>query len=107
MTYVQVDNVKQASGFFDYKGLDLNLIVPGTQHYPQASNSAFFGYEGVIPEHPDLHSITEEHYETVKADELKPEPSVYEQLDELKKKYVVLEQAQADLLSTLAEKKVL
>lgn len=51
-------------GDCDYKGLDTRKFVPGTLIYPTGSYDFYVITEQEdIPEHPDIHLITEEEYE--------------------------------------------
>lgn len=65
MICLKVINVApERGGMYDYKGLDINKIVPGTQVYPYGTRD-FYGIteQEDIPEHGDIHLITEAEYE--------------------------------------------
>lgn len=64
---VCVTNLIGNGGAADYKGLDINLIVPGSPIYLFDDNLAFFEYSGNIINHPDLQVITVEEYNTAKS----------------------------------------
>ncbi|MGE6260858.1 hypothetical protein ACQKCU_23780 [Heyndrickxia sporothermodurans] len=63
MEYLKINNFPRDRAA-DYKGLNLNQIVPGTQLYP-AADYAIVGYEGEVPEHEDLEIVSEEYYQEV------------------------------------------
>lgn len=65
MIYVKVSNVFTSQGNADYKGLDLDKIVPGTQLYPQGANYCIVGYEGDLPMNTDLVEVTETDHTTL------------------------------------------
>lgn len=69
MVHIKVMNTRNTDGTMDYKGLDLSLIVPGTQLYPSDENAAYLGYDGEIPDHPDISAITEAEHQA-KRDEI-------------------------------------
>lgn len=66
--YLKVNNLIQLGGNADYKGLDINLIVGGTQLYflDNGKNEAYFMYKGDAVDHFDLEVITEEQYQAAK-----------------------------------------
>lgn len=55
---VKVSNLIQSNGHADYKGLDLNKIVAGTQLYPDYDNVAYFFYDGEVPTVTGLQVVT-------------------------------------------------
>ncbi|BFH10892.1 hypothetical protein WJ0W_006751 [Paenibacillus melissococcoides] len=72
-------------GNYDYKGLDTNKFVPGTLVYPSESYDFYVITEQSreeIPEHEDIHLITEEEYEAAyEAERNRPrEPGPIEKL---------------------------
>ena len=50
----------------DYKGLDLNLIKPFSQLYPDSEDIAILIYDGELPIHMDIVEITETEYKNYK-----------------------------------------
>lgn len=70
MIYIKVDNLIQLNGNADYKGLDIDGILAGTQIYllENGKNEAYFTYNGDIVGHDDIQQITEEEYLAVKYD---------------------------------------
>lgn len=58
MKIIEVKNLIQASGTADYKGLDIDNIVSGTQLYPDYDNVAYFHYDGEAVDHADVSVIT-------------------------------------------------
>ncbi|NGP59879.1 hypothetical protein FLT15_16925 [Paenibacillus thiaminolyticus] len=52
-------------GNYDYKGLDINKFVPGTQVYPTGTRDFYVITEQEdIPVHEDIHLITTEEFES-------------------------------------------
>lgn len=66
MFIVKVNNLTQANGKLDYKGLDINKIVGGTQLYPSYDNVAYFFYDGEVNEGGDIQIITQATYDSHK-----------------------------------------
>lgn len=66
MINVKVNNViPSGGGNADYKGLDLEHIVPGSQVYLQDTDLAtvaYFKYKGDIVTHSDVSTVTEAEY---------------------------------------------
>ncbi|PZM67506.1 hypothetical protein [Paenibacillus dendritiformis] len=72
-------------GECDYKGLDIDKFVPGTQVYPAGTRDFYVITEQEdIPVHEDIHLITEEEYsEAFNAEnERQREPGPIEKLQE-------------------------
>lgn len=67
MKGIKITNVVgERGGNYDYKGLDFELFVPGTQIYPKGTRDfCVITEEENIPEHEDIVRITEEEYEAV------------------------------------------
>ena len=65
MKILKVNNLIQISGAADYKGLNLNKIVTGTQIYPPTDNSAYFYYEGDYAPLKDIQEVDEVTYQQV------------------------------------------
>lgn len=65
MIGLKVINVApERGGNYDYKGLDIDKFVPGTQVYPSGTRDFYVITEQEdIPEHEDIHLITTEEYE--------------------------------------------
>ena len=86
MKAVKISNLVQPNGSVDYKGLNIDLNVPGTQVYDiEDGNNVAYLYttQDVLPQHPDLIEISEAEYEAAKADFLARQkanqpPSIYE-----------------------------
>lgn len=62
MVHLKINNLIQLGGSADYKGLNIDLIVGGTQIYflENGRNEAYFQYNGEPVNHTDLEVITEE-----------------------------------------------
>ena len=57
--YIKVTNLVQESGHVDYKGLDINLIKPGSAIYNFEGNETAFFYDGEVVANHDIHVIDE------------------------------------------------
>lgn len=69
MTYVKLKNfIPKGGGQADYKGLDLSLIIPGSQFYDEAENAYYFVYESEsgVTTHQDIVIIDESTYNQAK-----------------------------------------
>lgn len=66
MKLVKINELVQNHGMCDYKGLDVQKIVTGTQLYPSFENAAYFEYDGDVITSGDIEEITPEVYEAVK-----------------------------------------
>ncbi len=64
---VRVSNLIGNSGTADYKGLDIQLIAPGTPLYLFDNNLAYFEYNGDMVNHPDLQITTISEYNEAKS----------------------------------------
>ena len=85
MKFIKVKNLRQQTGACDYKGLDIDLIVTGSQLYPSDDNSAYFMYNGEVVNHIDLSIITQDEYEKVKNIEIDTEkPTLESEVNMLK-----------------------
>lgn len=79
MKIVKVSNLI-INNVADYKGLDLNKIVGGTQLYPDYDNVAYFFYDGDVIESTYLEIVTEATYiEHKKRIDSAPKPITQEQ----------------------------
>jgi hypothetical protein len=91
---IKVNNLIQNDGRCDYKGLNLSLIVSGTQLYPSFENTAYFEYEGEVKIGGDIETVTPEAYETVKLQiEAEMPISPEEELSQLKQQVVAQQSA--------------
>lgn len=77
MKILKISNLLDSYGTADYKGIDLNKIIPGSQLYPQdGSNTAYLKYNSnTLPSDADLTEITEDEYNQIKTliDKNKPQ----------------------------------
>lgn len=84
MIGLKVVNVApERGGNYDYKGLDLDKFVSGSQVYPRGTRDFYVITEQeAIPEHPDIYNITEEEYTRVYDAEKnrEPEPNPLEEM---------------------------
>lgn len=99
--YIKINNLIQKNGVADYKGLDLNNIVCGTQLYP-SDNKAYFVYDmelnAEIISMVDVEVISESQYLEVKNEIEKESPiSLEEEIKQLKEQNTILENAILDL----------
>ncbi|MFE4525884.1 hypothetical protein ACFRCQ_28095 [Cytobacillus firmus] len=84
MNIVQVTNVFLDNGNGDYKGLDINKIVPGSQVYNANDNSAYFLYDGEVLESTDISIVTQSIYNSAKQLYKEDQPlSIEERIKEL------------------------
>jgi len=96
--YIKINNLIQKNGVADYKGLDLNLIIPGTQIYPATENTAYFYYNGEKNENADVLGITESEYMAKKSeDESNLSISAEEEIKLLKQENLSIKQSMAEL----------
>ena len=58
MKIININNFNRV-GLCDYKGLDLNLIKPFSQLYPDSEDIAILIYDGELPIHMDIVENTE------------------------------------------------
>lgn len=63
---LQINNLIDTKGIADYKTLNIEQIIVGTQLYDLKNNKAYFGYEGDFISHPDILKISVEEYESIK-----------------------------------------
>jgi hypothetical protein len=66
MTIIKITNLIQQNGQADYKGLNLDTIVKGSQLYPENENVAYVKYVGAIPIHSDVSEIAQAEYDSIK-----------------------------------------
>lgn len=96
MEYIKVINLFNLGGTADYKGLDLQKIVPGTQLYPVNENYCIVGYNGDIPNHADLTVVTEEEWLNLRTEIENNQPK--SPIQELEEKQALMQQALDELL---------
>jgi len=63
---LQINNLIGLSGLADYKTLNINQIILGTQIYDFKNNIAYLDYNGEFVEHDDIFVISEEEYNKAK-----------------------------------------
>jgi hypothetical protein len=89
MKYVFISNLIGVGGVADYKGIDLNGIIPNTQLYPNVDGEmvAYLGLDSnlTIPTHDDVQEITSTEYQAAREDYESSLPQSPEQaIEELK-----------------------
>lgn len=101
MTGIKIVNViGPHGGRYDYKGLDPMKFVPGSQIYPVGTLDFYGIYEGTeIPEHPDIHRITEEEYAEAYNAEANREPAP-NPIEEMQKQIDALQLALMGIMDT-------
>lgn len=73
-TIIKISNLIN-NGQVDYKGLDIDKIVPFTQLYPNYDNVAYFMYDGEVTETTGIQIVSQATYDEHKkriANEPKP-----------------------------------
>lgn len=62
--YVKIANIQTSFGRLDYKGLDIDKVVPGGVAYSKSGTECMFVVEEdtEIPVHPDITEVTEEEF---------------------------------------------
>lgn len=80
--YIKVNNVF-VNNQADYKGLDIDKIVGGTQIYPPNENYCVFQYDGYIVAHNDLQEISESEYKVIYDNRPKPELEIIKERQDL------------------------
>lgn len=97
MINLKISNLAGLNGRCDYKGLDIDLIVPGTQVYPSGEDVAYFSFDGDLVEHPDITVLTEEEYQAaISAEQSKPQPK--SELETLREQVALMQSALDELL---------
>lgn len=98
MNIVKINNLIKPSGMADYKGIDLEQIVGGSQLYPHDENAAYFFYEGQVTPAGDVSIVSQSVYDGVVS-------KIQEELDKFvspEKRIEELEKAQGGLLMEIA-----
>lgn len=85
MKYVKIDNlISKTNGICDYKGLDIDLFIAGSQVYD--NDTAFIGtIEEDIPQHEDLQILSKNEYDTF-VNEIRNRPQPLSEIDLLNEK---------------------
>ncbi|MFY2158505.1 hypothetical protein ACOSZF_23405 [Cytobacillus firmus] len=96
MEYIRVENLYSIDGQADYKGLEFNKIVSGTQLYPRNENYCMIGYLGTLVEHPDITVITDTDYQTLR--KTLEESTPKSEIEILKEKQELMQKAIDDLI---------
>lgn len=102
MMNLKINNILAQDGSIDYKGLNIEKFIAGTQKYPISHEYCIVKTSGEVPEHNDIIVLTDSEYEAEK-ELIDNERSNYKSdeekaIDELKTK---LAQAEEDNLTTL------
>lgn len=104
MIYVKVINYIDR-GLADYKGMDIDSIVPGTQVYDDLGVRCVVGYHGAIPDNADLEVLTESEYLAEREDIIANIPPGLDPLEQMKieveKLKAAKEQAEADSINNM------
>ncbi len=64
--YIKISNLIQSDGNADYKTLNLDFIVPGSQIYPTNENVAYVEYNKTFEVHDELSEVTKEEFYAVR-----------------------------------------
>ena len=104
MKIIKVSNLF-TNGKADYKGLDLDKIVGGTQLYPKDDNVAYFYYEGDVTGNEEITIIDQAMYEEKKqsiVDEASNTMTTEKEIEQLKQQNKELSLATLELADTVA-----
>lgn len=67
MKYIKIVNLIDNGGIADYKGLDINMIVPGSQEYTQNHAQCILATkQAIVKSHIDITELTEVEYQAEK-----------------------------------------
>ncbi|MCW3793511.1 hypothetical protein OM416_18105 [Paenibacillus sp. LS1] len=110
MVYLKIVNIVSNNGVIDYKGLNIDLFVPGSQVYPLSGNYCLLGttQEVVVGFHEDVIVLTAEDYESLKNEFITSQPVLmdYEkEIRQLKDENLELQMALIEIHSMLLEVK--
>lgn len=109
MKYIEVADLVNIFGQSDYKGLNIDLFISGSQVY-STDMSVFIGAttEELLPVHADLTEITEAEYISKKADIIASYPLPKEEqnavkISELEAQLKTAQEDNANLVTMLVE----
>lgn len=103
--YIKINNILNKYGVAEYKGIDLNKVIPMSQRYNFESNECVLEYSGIKIKHEELKEITEEEYnnfktgETIKVEE---KERIEKTVQELQKQIQELQQSNAELMNLIS-----
>lgn len=98
MNIVRITNLIQPGGRADYKGLDLDRIIAGSQLYPNDENTAYLFYDGDVAPDGDISIVSQSVYDGVVS-------KIQAELDKFvspEQRINELEKAQGELLMEIA-----
>lgn len=64
--FIKINNLIQSTGMADYKTLDTNAIIMGSQIYPLNENVAYVEYNEPFAPHDDLMEVTKEEIDSAR-----------------------------------------
>lgn len=101
--FIKITNLIDSHGICNYKGLDIDLFIPGSQVYDM--NIAYIATEEIeIPEHSDIQVLTEEEYVSF-TNEIKNRPQPPTEMELLQAKLAqqdaVIEELMFDIIPNL------
>lgn len=98
MNLIKISNF-QSEGVSDFKGLDLGLIVGGSQFFDVISNEYYCKYKGTVSESIDVAIITLEEYTSKEYDIQSGLPmSIENQIKAMNEKQALMQKAIDDLI---------
>lgn len=83
MNHIKISNF-QTNGVSDYKGLNTDQVVPGSQFQDEPNNIYYIAYKSNIVEHSDIQVINEVDYSNKKQQLQTPIVPVETQLQDLR-----------------------
>lgn len=94
--FIKIKNLMNPDGNVDYKGLDIQKIVAGSQLYPLGENYCMVEYAGSPVTHRDIIEVSESDHNALKTLMKSNQPK--SEMDELKEKQKLMQKAIDDLI---------
>lgn len=93
--FIKINNLLTVDGNADYKGLDIQKIVPGSQLYPVGENYCMVEYDGEVLEHQDILKVSKSEHDALKVSMQSNQPK--SEMDLLKEENQALNNAVVEL----------
>lgn len=101
--FIKINNFIQENGMADYKTLDTNSIIMGSQIYPFNENVAYVEYNEPFVPHDDLMEVRKEEIDSVqKSLKIDQGPTIEERLAAQEQRIRDQEQAIMELTAIIA-----